>query len=68
MNPVRPWTDHPMCPKCTQRDINGQFDYHYCEIGDDELLILTCKSCGFQWPMEVAYESWEGFDKEQGEK
>jgi len=54
-----------MCPKCTQRDINGQFDYHYCEIGDDELLILTCKSCGFQWPMEVAYETWEGFDREQ---
>jgi len=53
---VLAWTDDPMCPKCRRVDDPDETAYnafHLCHIENTDLLLLTCRLCGFNWFMET---------------
>jgi predicted nucleic-acid-binding Zn-ribbon protein len=54
---VKRWTDDLTCPKCLRTQDKDEMPYepfHMIHLEDTDILMMTCKLCGYNWLMETA--------------
>lgn len=54
---VAKWQDDLVCPKCNREvadDENAYDPFQLIHLEDAPLLMVICRTCGFNWLMETA--------------
>jgi len=54
MKEVKPYEEHPKCPKCSTLSPQVPYSWGADAKGDYEWLKVTCSECGYTWNMETA--------------